>query len=55
MDNMVDVSDKIRFDFCLNSSLDKSSLKKQPKGKTLHDVDGDFQIHIDNVAYFDEK
>ncbi len=52
---MVDVSDKIRFEFRLNPSLDKSSLKKQPEGKTLHDVDGNFQILIDNVAYFDEK
>lgn len=51
---MVNISDKIRFNFRLNSSLDKSSLKKQPEGKTLHDVDGDFQIHIDNVPYLDE-
>ena len=52
---MIDLSCKIRFDFRLNSSLDKNSLKEQPEGKTLHDVDGDFLIHIDNVAYFDEK
>lgn len=52
---MDDLSRKIRFDFRLNSSLDKNSLKEQPEGKTLHDVDGDFLIHIDNVAYFDEK
>ncbi|WP_422658086.1 hypothetical protein ACK8P5_20425 [Paenibacillus sp. EC2-1] len=52
---MVDLSDKIRFDFRLNPSLDKSSLKEQSIGKTLHDVDGDFQIYIDDVAYFDEK
>lgn len=52
---MVDISGKIAFDFHLNTNLDKSTLKKQPIGKTMHDVDGEFQIFIDDEAYFDEK
>lgn len=52
---MVDLSGEITFKFRLNTSFDKTTLKKQPVGKTMHDVDGDFQILIDNASYFDEQ
>jgi hypothetical protein len=49
------ISDKVSFNFRLNACLEKGLLKKQPIGKTLHDVDGDFQILINDIVYFEEK
>lgn len=52
---MVDLSSKIKFKFRIKTNLDKTMLKKQPEGKILHDIYGDFQIFIDNALYFDEQ
>lgn len=52
---MDDLSDKIKLRFRLNTKLNKNKLKHQAVGKTLHDVDGDFQVYINNVVYFDER
>ncbi|MCQ4085670.1 hypothetical protein [Saccharibacillus sp. JS10] len=52
---MIHLSNEITFNFRLNAKLDKKMLQKQPKGKTLHDVDGNFQIYINQQIYFDEE